>query len=61
MAFFQRTLKALEIHLVNLKAGNEAVNEAVTSQLFGKEDTHSTGIRTIMGIDYARLSPKTQN
>ena len=57
MAFFQRTLKALEIHLVNLEAGNEAV----TSQLFGKEDTHSTGIRTIMGIDYARLSPKTQN
>ena len=54
---FQRTLKALEIHLVNL----EARNEAITSKLFAKEDTHSTGIRTIMGTDYTRLSLKTQN
>ena len=53
---FQRTLKALEIHLVNL----EARNEAITSQLFGKEDIHSMDKRTTMSIDYARLSLKTQ-
>ena len=53
---FQRTLKALEIHLVNLEAGNEAL----TSQLFSKEDIHSMDRMTIMGTDYARLSLKTQ-
>ena len=53
---FQRTLKALEIHLVNLEAGNEAL----TSQLFGKEDIHSMDNVIIMGTDYARLSLKTQ-
>ena len=53
---FQRTLKALEIHLVN----HEARNEAITSQLFGKEDIHSMDKKTIMGTEYARLSLKTQ-
>ena len=53
---FQRTLKTLEIHLVNL----EARNAVLTSQLFGKEDIHSMDKITIMGIDYARLSFKTQ-
>ena len=57
---FQRTLKALEIHLVNLEAGNE-VNEIIISQLLGKEDIHSMGKLTIMGTNYARLSLKTQN
>ena len=54
---FQRTLKALELHLVELEAGNAIL----TSQLFGKEDIHSTDRMTIMGTDYARLSLKTQN
>ena len=53
---FQKTLKALELHLVNL----EARNEALTSQLFGKEDIHSMDTRTIMGTNYARLSLKAQ-
>ena len=48
---FQRTLKALEIHLVNLEAGNAILS----SKLFGKEDIHSMDRVTIMGIDYARL------
>ena len=54
---FQRTLKALELHLVELEAGNMIL----TSQLFGKEDIHSMDKTTIMGTDYARLSLKTQN
>ena len=93
---FQKTLRALEIHLVNLTAQNEAYashyanlvseyanivseNEAYrshlvnqpnitdergdpnTSQLFGKEEIYSMDKMTIMGIDYARLSLKTQS
>ena len=53
---FQRTLKALEIHLVNL----ETRNAILSSQLLGKEDIHSMDKMTIMGTDYARLSLKTQ-
>ena len=53
---FQRTLNALEIHLVNLEIGNAVL----TSQIFGKEDIHSMDRKTIMGTDYARLSLKTQ-
>ena len=53
---FQRTLKALEIHLVNL----EARHEAISSKLSGKEDIHSMDKMTIMGTDYARFSLKTQ-
>ena len=52
---FQRTLKALEIHLVNLETGNAVLS----SQLFGKEDIHSVDKMTIMGTNYARLSLKT--
>ena len=52
---FRRTLRALEIQLVNL----EARNETLISQLFGKEDIHSMDKMTIMGTDYARLSLKT--
>ena len=52
----KKPLKALELHLVNL----EARNEALSSQLFGKVDIHSMDKRTIMGINYARLSLKTQ-
>ena len=52
---FQRTLIALEIHLVNLETGNAVLS----SQLFGKEDIHSMDIMTIMGTNYARLSLKT--
>ena len=93
---FQNTLRAIEIHLVNLTAQNEAyishyanlaseyanivsenkaykshfVNQPnitdepydpYTSQLFGKEEIHSMDKITIMGIDYARLSLKTQS
>ena len=87
---FQKTLRALEIHLVNLTAQNEAYishrnnlapennfvsennhvaeNEALRSrlkahisQLFGKEEIHSMDNETIMCIDYARLSLKTQS
>ena len=54
---FRRTLRALEIHLVNIEAGNETL----ISQLFGKEDIPSMGKMTIMGTNYARLSLKTQN
>ena len=53
---FQRTLNALEIHLVNLESGNAVL----TSQLFGKENIHSMDKMTIMGTDYARLSINTQ-
>ena len=53
---FQRTLNALEIHLVNLESGNAVL----TSQLFGKENIHSMDKMTIMGTNYARLSIKTQ-
>ena len=56
-SLFQRTLKALELHLVELEAGNAIL----TSQLFGKEDIHSMDKTTIMSTDYARLSLKTQN
>ena len=54
---FQRTLKALELHLVELEKGIMVL----TSQLFGKEDIHSMDKTTIMSTDYARLSLKTQN
>ena len=54
---FQRTLRALELHLVELEAGKTTL----ISQLFGKEDIHSMDKMTIMGTDYARLSLKTQN
>ena len=94
---FQKTLQALEIHLVILTAQNEVytryyanlvsgktyaseddlvskneafrshlvnysniTNDPYPSQLFGKEDIHSKDKMTIMGIDYARLSLKTQ-
>ena len=57
---FKRTLRALELQLVNLEVGNE-VNEILISQLLGKEDIHSMDKMTIMGTDYARLSLKTQN
>ena len=53
---FQRTLKALEIHLVNLETGNAVLS----SQLFGKKDIHSMDKMTIIGTNYARLSLKTQ-
>ncbi|KAL0001510.1 hypothetical protein SO802_015291 [Lithocarpus litseifolius] len=53
---FQRTLKALEIHLVNL----EARNEAITSLLSGKKEIRSKDKTVKMGTDYARLSLKTQ-
>ena len=56
---FQRTLKALEIHLVNL-VNLEAGNALFSSQLFGKKDIHSMDRTTIMGTNYARLSLKTQ-
>ena len=54
---FQKTLQALEIHLVN----TIAINEAYVCQLFGKENIHSKDKKTIMGTDYARLSLKTQS
>ena len=54
---FQRTLRALELHLVELEAGKTTL----ISQLFGKENIHSMDKMTIMGTDYARLSLKTQN
>ena len=53
---FQRTLNALELHLVNLETGNIVL----PSQLFGKKDAHSMDKLTIMGTDYARFSLKTQ-
>ena len=56
-SLFQKTLKALELHLVELEAGNMFL----TSQLFGKEDIHSMDRMTIMSTYYARLSLKTQN
>ena len=57
-ALFQKNpLKALELHLVNI----EATNEALISQLFCKEDIHSMDKKTIMGTNYARLSLKTQS
>ena len=55
---FQRTLRALEIHLVNLEVEIE-ISRISISQLFGKEDMHSMDKTTIMGTDYARLSLKT--
>ena len=55
---FQKTLKALEIHRVNLEAEIE-INRITISQLFGREDIHSMDKTTIMGTDYARLSLKT--
>ena len=56
----QKTLRALEIHLMNLEAEIE-VSRISFNQLFGKEDIHSMDKTTIMGTDYARLSLKTQN
>ena len=53
---FQKTLKALELHLVNI----EAMNEVLTSQLSGKEDIHSTDKVTIMGTDYTKFSLKAR-
>ena len=55
-SLFQRTLKALEIHLVNL----EARNDAITSQLLDKKDIHSMDKMTIIGTDYAKFSLKAQ-
>ena len=57
---FQKTLRALEIHLVNLEAEIE-IGRMSISQFFGKEDIHSMDKKTIMGTDYVRLSLKTQN
>ena len=57
---FQKTLRALEIHLVNLEAEIE-IGRISISQLFGKEDIHSMDKMTVMGTNYARLSLKTQN
>ena len=45
-------------HLVNHP---NITNDPYTSQLFGKEEIHSMDKKTIMGIDYARLSLKTQS
>ena len=56
-SLFQRTLTALELHLVEL----EKRNMILTSQLSGREDIHSMDKTTIMSTDYARLSLKTQN
>ena len=56
----QKTLRALEIHLVNLEAEIE-IGRMSISQLFGKEDIHSMDKTTIMSTDYARLSLKAQN
>ena len=36
-------------------------DDPYTSQLFGKEEIHSMDKKTITGIDYARLSLKTQS
>ena len=37
------------------------IDDPYTSQLFGKEEIHSMDKKTITGIDYARLSLKTQS
>ena len=57
---FWKTLRALEIHPVNLEAEIE-ISRITISQLFGKEYIHSMDKMTITGTDYARLSLKTQN
>ncbi|KAK9988027.1 hypothetical protein SO802_028266 [Lithocarpus litseifolius] len=57
---FQRTLKTLEILLVNVEARNEAITSHITSLLSGKEEVHSKDKTVLMGTDYARLSLKTQ-
>ena len=44
-------------HLVN---HSNITNDPYLNQIFGKEDIHSNDKMTIMGIDYARLSLKTQ-
>ena len=49
--------EAFRSHLVNY---SNITNDPYPSQLFGKEDIHSKDKMTIMGIDYARLSLKTQ-
>ena len=50
--------EAFRSHLVNY---SNITNNPYLSQLFGKEDIHSKDKMTIMGTDYARLSPKTQS
>ena len=50
--------EAFRSHLVNY---SNITNDPHFSQLFGKEDIHSKDKMTIMGIDYARLSLKTQS
>ena len=67
---FQKTLQALEIHLINLTAQNEAYtshhanlvseNEAFESHLVSHLNITDDPY-TIMGTDYARLSLKTQS
>ncbi|KAL0013747.1 hypothetical protein SO802_000816 [Lithocarpus litseifolius] len=53
---FQRTLKTIKNHLVNL----EAKNDHITSLLSGKEEICSMDKTVLMGICFARLSLKTQ-
>ncbi|KAK9983248.1 hypothetical protein SO802_032773 [Lithocarpus litseifolius] len=53
---FQRTLKTLKNHLVNLKAKNDHI----TSLLSGKEEIRSKDKIVLMGTDFARLSLMTQ-
>ena len=60
MTLFQKN-EAFESHLVDHPNITDEPYEPNTSQLFGKEDIHSMDKRTIMGIDYARLSLKTQS
>ena len=61
---FQKTLKALELHLVN----TSAFIEALGCQLPGKEDGDSNSIKTesqslknyFMGTSFSKLHPKIQ-
>ena len=61
---FQKTLKALELHLVN----TSAFIEASGCQLLGKEDGDSSSTKTksqspksyLMGISFSKLHPKIQ-
>ena len=67
---FQKTLQALEIHLINLTAQNEAYTSHHANLVSENEAFESHLVRhlnitddpyTIMGIDYARLSLKAQS
>ena len=53
--------EAFESHLVNQPNITDEPYDLYTSQLFGKEEIHSMDKMTIMDIDYARLSLKTQS